>query len=271
MLYAEADVTTAETFCASDRWWMDQKADGDRLLIELTGDTPKLYNRNREPYTRHVDSAILAELTELGTEGMFILEGELVGIKLWLFDVRFVANRDGQILFDEQDTFEKRRTALEYIGGNFMPSGPVRVIPCRKTAASKRRHFRMLEQLGAEGVIFRAIDAPYKRGKSSNAYKVKFTSTVDCFISDLGIDGKDNCELSVASVDGNGVVVGKCSTLGKDPFAIGDIVEVRYLYIRDIYDPHLVQPRILRKRTDKNPNDCSIDQFERATNKEVQP
>lgn len=54
--------------------------------------------------------------------------------------------------------------------------------------------------------------------------------------------------------------VGAASLIGKDlTIEDGDVVEVLYLYATE--DQQVIQPRIVRKRTDKTPAECDLEQF----------
>lgn len=81
---------------------------------------------------------------------------------------------------------------------------------------------------------------------------------------------KESVTLAVRDASGKERIVGNASTIGKGPLAAGDVVEARFQYVLDPSEPTMVQPRIVRKRTDKTADQCSLDQFADAgTNKDV--
>jgi hypothetical protein len=82
--------------------------------------------------------------------------------------------------------------------------------------------------------------------------------TVDCIVTGVRVEGRDNCHVSL--IDGDQLVeVGSCAMLGKPPVVVGQVVEVRYLYADT--NRRLVQPAFLRVRDDKPAVECTIDQL----------
>ena len=64
------------------------------------------------------------------------------------------------------------------------------------------------------------------------------------------------------------VNVGACSLIGKPQVAPGDVIEARYLYNSGTtQSPTMYQPRMTQVRYDKEPLDCTTDQFGSYTRK----
>lgn len=80
-------------------------------------------------------------------------------------------------------------------------------------------------------------------------------------MTDVGIDGKDSAALAMYDQTGHLTPVGKV-TAAIHEASVGDVVEVKYLYVNDLGAPRLYQPVLLRRRTDKRACDCTLDQLE---------
>lgn len=139
---------------------------------------------------------------------------------------------------------------------------------------------RVLEH-GGEGIMLKDIRASYATGKRSSAIrKVKFWKSAEVIISEKHIDGKDNAGMVMLCLDHDNdcphpgctgtVNVGSVSIIGKGPVEVGDVFEVKFLYVVSRSDPRLYQPSLLRKRLDKQYGECTIDQIDAFyTNKSV--
>ena len=114
-----------------------------------------------------------------------------------------------------------------------------------------------------EGLILRDRHAPYQQGKrSTTLLKRKFTHTADLMVS--GLDpAKESARLAAFGPDGQ-TEIGSASAIGKGLIACGEIWEVEFLYVVDPAHPRMVQPRLVRRREDKSPAECTIDQFASA-------
>jgi hypothetical protein len=91
--------------------------------------------------------------------------------------------------------------------------------------------------------------------------KVKHLKTMDVVITGRDLGGRKNAELSLMR-DGELVVIGNCSMIGKPDLAVGDCAEVRFLYLNPGDKATLYQPRLVRARPDKTPAECEWRQTE---------
>jgi hypothetical protein len=111
----------------------------------------------------------------------------------------------------------------------------------------------------------------YTAGKRCDgSVKLKFWRSLEAVVTARHIDGKENAELALIDPDHGEVNVGSISCLGHEQVAVGDVVECKYLYAVDPRKPKLYQPNILRVRTDKPADECTVDQLV-YTNKRVVP
>lgn len=264
MLAKETNLSSASALVLDDEWSMEQKVDGHRILLHISGprfDDPSSatpYNRNGEPYAGGKfppDQAALAcEHFRVGD----LVDGELVNGTFWAFDLPI---RSGTERFEE--TFTERRAHLRH---RKYPN----TLPTARLREAKARLMRKVRDEGGEGVIIKHLYSPYEPGaRSANMLKAKYVKTIDCVVSAVKREGRDAIGLSVFGPDGL-TEIGACSTIGKVAVELGDVVEVRYLYANNPEEPRLVQPVLLDLRSDKGPADCTIDQLH-FTNKIVLP
>lgn len=259
-----ADRKAAKRF-TSDDWYLQQKVDGVRVVTHVIDG--KVIGLKRSGTLCDFTGAVHQALEPLRAGGSWVLDGELVSNRLFLFDFPY-AEMNGRVMVDTDVPFEMRMDVLTEFMPLIVDNGAISVLETARTLDEKNSLLTALKEHGAEGVMLKQKDAAYYPGKRSDKIvKVKFQKTAECIILRTGIDGKDNAELGMVDSSGRIVHVGKCSMIGK-PGTDGDIVEVRYLYAVDKDRPRLYQPTLLRVRDDKVAGDCTLDQIE-FTNKTV--
>lgn len=251
-------VTAADTarLLDSDVWVMQPKFDGDRFVVEVVDGEVRVYGRNGQPKTRDVNRTILAPFRHL-IRGRWVFDGEMLGgRKLVLFDM---APSDG--VLDSGATFATRYAMLEAVAAVLFDGDDVMVSPVARSATEKREMLSDAETNRREGVMFRDLHGSYRAGRSDELLKHKFVKEADCVVLEVGRGGKDNIVVGLRAEDGSMVEVGQVTAIGKGSFVVGDVVEVRYLYVVDPASPRLYQPRIVRRRTDKAPAECVLAQL----------
>ncbi|MEQ1503369.1 MAG: WGR domain-containing protein [Myxococcota bacterium] len=257
-----------DRFVADDAMIAQQKLDGQRVLAHVGG-TDEILVTNRSGQPTAIRPAVVAGLGYLpaGT----IVDGEVVGDELWLFDVLKVGDDDlrGQGYLDRWGVLD----------GDLEPalSGGIRVLPVVTGKAAKRSLVDRLIAARAEGVVFKDRDAPYTSGRPASGgaqRKYKFVKSADVVI----VENAGNAYRMVV-FDGRSMVeVGKVfagttnasrkaldAALGRGEKVVA---EVRYLYATA--DRQLYQPVFVAIRTDKLATDCGHDQLI-ATNRGVLP
>lgn len=144
-------------------------------------------------------------------------------------------------------------------------------------------HRKALNAIAAsrgEGVVFKNLNAAYSSAKETKDWvKYKFVKEVDCVVIETRFDTDHDgallksFELGVYETNERGLQqfrqVGACSSLtGDGPnVKVGDVVTVQILYVTESL--RLYQPVKARIRTDKQPEDCTIEQlYPYITNKE---
>lgn len=266
MLYPQlaksAEITSLESFIKDDRWVMEQKLDGNRLLVMSPGADmpPTLITRNGSIYSKKIPAGLRDFRFPEGVgAGEFVLDGELVGDTFYIFDLPICAatNPDTRL--------SVRRMVLEDTFRFWANGNPaLKLVPQAKTAEEKIKLASRALGECFEGLLLKLKDAPYRSGGRTEEWlKVKFVSTADCIVAGVRTDGKDSVDLALIE-DGKPRAVGRASLIGKEKGGlvnVGDVLEVRYLYTGA--GGRLYQPTILRKRdpNEKAAHECTTDQL----------
>jgi ATP-dependent DNA ligase len=267
MTFTEISPIEAERLLDSDAWALEPKYDGVRALVTIDNGTVRILNRGGNPLSAASTNAtrpkLEAAFAECGFQGAWTFDGELLddGVMI-VFDLPRAVTAAGVELCTPKTTFGARRAVLEAtatVAGWDTPGSLMRVAT-HVTGTDKRVLHDTVAETGGEGTMLKRLDALYEEKRTRAAgFKVKFTATVDAVITGTNIDGKENASLGL--VDGALVRdIGRCSLIGKPPVKIGDVVEVRYLYVGA--GGRLVQPRLVRVRGDKTAVECGVDQLD---------
>lgn len=253
MLAEEVPAERLPRYVENDDWWMQQKLDGQRLLVSLDDGDVTLLNRNGAPKVTNVPPNLVRVFRDI-SRGRWVFDGEVIGSTFHVFDL--------PVALDAVDTsvpYHLRHRALEGVLDTWEPGSVVQIVATARTTDEKARLVAKVRASGGEGLILRRHDHVYAEGRRTlDLLKAKFVKTADCVITRTGVDGKENAELAMFE-DGALLTVGKCSLIGKPPVSEGDVVEVKYLYATN--DQRLYQPRLVRVRTDKEPVECTTDQL----------
>lgn len=266
MLAEEIHPNDVEGLLIDDNWGVQYKLDGERYVVEVTDGQVAVYNRQGQPKVSNVAPETLTPFYDL-TEGYWVFDGELIGRTLWLFDMPAAGG-----YLHREAPFQQRHDALvrTLTAMKCLESPNISLVDNIVGTDNKRLALQQASDDSREGIMFRKLSARYQFGRRTlDLMKYKFIKTADVYVTRTGIKGKSNAELAVLR-DGKELVVGQVSTIGKGEVDVGDVLEVKFLYVIDPANPKLYQPRILRKRDDKAADECFIEQFVNAgTNKEM--
>jgi ATP-dependent DNA ligase len=274
-----ASVQPAEAVAAamdSDDWCAQFKYDGDRVVIEIDNGEIRVLNRQGQAKVRNVGPAHLSPFSALHS-GRWVIDGEVVGRTLVCFDL-VVATDGVHTWARESTTFPDRHHALvtlaEVLGipavAAAAEGSPVVLAPIAVTAQTKADMLAAAVTEQREGIVLRHRGGTYESGRrSTTLVKHKLIRDADVVVTALH-PVKDSAELSVHDAAGNLVQVGTASTIGRGAVEIGQVWVVTFLYVSNPEHPRMVQPRLIRRRHDKAPAECLLDQFADAgTNKAV--
>jgi ATP-dependent DNA ligase len=298
---------SAKTLPQGDGWSYEPKWDGFRAIAFVDGDDVYLQSRNGKPLTRY-----FPELTF--PAGRYVLDGEIV-----LFDdqgrqdfdalgqrihpaksridmlaeetpTRFIAF--DVLAIDDESLLElpqrERRDRLEQL-----VEKPVDLTPASEDPAEAQPWLQ-----GAEGVVAKRQDAPYRPGERVGMVKIKRVRTIDAVVRGWR-EGKEpgtlgSLSLALYDAEGNLREVGHCSGFTAKqkrelpaflaPYETGerfsaepsrwnaaremDGAVVRPELVVEVTFDHTSNERIrhgtklLRWRDDKPPRQCTMDQLE---------
>jgi len=231
-------------------WWMQEKLDGRRLLIQkhdgiVTG-------INKLGFTVGIPSTI-EEAAKIFRQD-FIIDGEIVGEVFHAFDLLSV---DGMLVTASAYTdrylhlikllFTGQQNQIKLVESTYMPK-------------QKQEMLDRLKQEGTEGVVFKNLLAPYTPGRPASGgtqFKFKFCESASFIVGK--VNGKRSVSLKL--FDGTELVsVGNVTIPpNKQIPKPGDIVEVKYLYA--FKGGSVFQPVYQSSRDDIDPEECSVDQL----------
>lgn len=254
-----------QPFLSNPEWAVEQKVDGHRVLIEVVEGKVTAIGRDGQPKANEVPRRVLDEF-RVFTTGTWVFDGELLGGVLYVFDMPLVDIPAAQVT--PGNPLRVRRQVLEGFFDKWQPGPTVRLLEQFRDPEDKAAAYLRFREANVEGVMLKDLGAKYRIDgrRSRGVLKAKFVNSLDCFVTDLNMGGKENAELSVFDGNGDQVMIGRCSLLGKPAVAMWTVVEVRYLYATA--DHRLFQPRLLRTRTDKTPDECLVTQL-KYTNKGI--
>jgi ATP-dependent DNA ligase len=256
-------------------WLVQRKYDGDRVILLVYPDSTwrAWSRRGGEPRLTRQKSLwidrFVAVLHGAAPGSGWLLDCEMLDDRLVVFQViassLYVGSRsagpeaqDGTYdarTDDDPHRFVFWLSSLNQLAGG-APNCEVASAWTTTTPDLRVGILRAAESGGWEGIILRA-DGGYHPGRVDQLRKVKLVSDVDVVVSRTGVDGKNNCEMAVLHGK-QPRVVGVVSTPSFVP-DVGDVLTVRALYAGD--NGHLIQPRIIRRRADKTPAECTFDQI----------
>jgi len=250
-------ISSPNFYLDSEAWGMQQKMDGERFVLDVRCEKggPTIghgYNRSGEP--RNVP--LFLQNPWYITNDV-ILDGELIGNTFYVFD--FLSERM------KKARTEMRQELLWYVIKTW-GTEHVQAVPFHKE--NKREVFEKFKENNAEGVIFRKLNAHWKPGKTGSLLKYKFTKDVDCVVMERGTEINN---LIVGMYD-NGVLVpvSKVTSMAGDGPTLqpGEVCKISLLYVME--GGKVYQPTKPMRRTDKLPEECTIDQLDDLTiNKEM--
>lgn len=263
MKFKSGLISDLPKYIADDSFVMQQKIDGIRAQIVFTRDEPGCWVRSNSG-TRLKSSAAAPTVLAIekayesvrGPKFDYSVDGEIINGVFWAFD----------IISDElvKNPFLTRLKVLTEWSAD-QPTDVVRLLPTAVTAEEKDDLVNRVIHNNGEGFIVKGRLSRYTwGGRVDHSLKIKLVDTADCIVT--AVHGtKDSISLGVNGSSGI-ENIGSTSTIGKGTFAVGDIVEVQYLYAGA--NGRLVQPTILKRRDDKTAEQCTLGQL-KFVNKEV--
>lgn len=253
MLPKPIDQARALALIEDPRWSMDEKVDGVHALVHVTaeGSNVRIRAMSRNGLQLTLPVPVRRDLNGLRGAGQVVLDSELVGDRLHLFDV---ASAPGILSPDEP--WSRRRDFLEEFHQIWGPAH-VDVVRCEVTTVGKKRLWDDVVAEKGEGVVFKALDSTYCAGKSTRCLKWKHVQTTDCIVYETWRKGKHSVAIYQLDDAGLPFEVGACTIHSTDllnSLEPGQVIEVKYR--RRSKTGKLIEPRLLKVRPDLAIRDC---------------
>jgi bifunctional non-homologous end joining protein LigD len=238
---------------ADDRWCMQEKFDGRRLLVKREGDHVTGVNR-RGLETGIPETIRDAALALPATR--FVIDGEAVGGSLHAFDLLELGGTDLR-----SQPYSARLAELE---GLLATRTGESISPVATAFGSqgKERFLMDLRAGNAEGAVLKDLDAAYTPGRPASGgsqLKHKFHATASCVVT--GRNQQRSVELGLVRDDGHLHLSGNVTIPPNHAVPeSGSVVEIRYLYAFPD-SGKLYQPVYLGARDDIAPDECTVGQL----------
>jgi bifunctional non-homologous end joining protein LigD len=246
-----ADPRQVPQLIRDPRWAMQEKHDGQRLLLRCTADG-SVEGINRQGLQVTVPPALHEAVTRLGSS--LVLDGECMGECYHAFDLLETEGTDLRNMPYHARLFHLCLLLRE-------DDSPLQQVITATTTAYKSALFEEFQSGDREGVVFKRLDAPYRPGRPASggdALKWKFYETASFLVS--RINEQRSVSLGVV-VNGEVSPAGNVTIPPNHPVPTpGDIVEVRYLYAFPD-SGSVYQPVFLGRRSDLTQADCTRDQL----------
>jgi len=251
MLAESMDKERLMELVSDNSFCFQQKVDGDRMIVEVDNGAVTVYNRDGKEYTRQV-KVLRPVIKEFSNpeffKGVWLFDGEYINRKYYVFDLIKVINTNGVNIIQDA-TYHMRLDCLNTIFNHWAPNH-IMQLPSHLTSKDKEDFLDKVDASNSEGVIARRMTAPYQSGaRTTNLLKFKFVETADLRVT--GINEQASISLECA----DDIPIGNCtmSATNLRRVKIGDIVEIRYLYVGK--SNRLYQPAFMRIRNDKSEPD----------------
>lgn len=247
----------AVTYLNNPSYVIEQKLDGERLLIEVNDQETLGFNRNGLP--TEVPTSIAANFDKRAFSGKWVFDGEMLGDQYFVFDCV-----QAKTEIEPETQHQHRFGFLRQLMDVWNPVN-IHLVPYADNRNIDKKAFFKTCEKNAEGVVFKLNIGHYRPGKRTmENLKWKFTDTVDVIVTGLNADGHAqsiNIGLWHGDTYKQYVSAGGCKipeeAVGK--LSVGEVIEVKYLYATP--DHKLVQPTWHKRRLDKNAAECNTDQL----------
>jgi len=244
-----------ERFLADAAFCLQEKHDGHRRLVRRAG---SLQGINRKGLAVGLPQTVVDALQSPGMPLQFVLDGELLGDTLAVFDLLELDEVDLRFL-----PCRERIERLGPIGRLLQGTGSgVFVTPTAFSEADKRARYASLKAQGVEGGVFKRVDAPYVAGRphsGGDQVKRKFTHDASFIVAACSATRRS---VALALLDAAGRQIGVGNVTVPSNHAMpetGMVVDVNYLYAYP--GGALAQPQYKGPRDDIDAHACTLAQL----------
>jgi bifunctional non-homologous end joining protein LigD len=246
------DESQLERFIVDDRWWLQEKFDGRRVLIHKKDETITAINRNG--LTTGLPLPIV-EAVQLLETAECLLDGEAIGDTYYAFDLLHKDRTDMKA-----SPYAVRHDMMMDMAEGVIADG-LRYAEAVSGAAKKRATLEKLMREKKEGVVFKDSTAPYTPGRPASGgsqVKLKFYATASCIVARTN-GSKRSVALELTGPQGRVGVGNVTIPVNQSIPKAGNIVEIRYLYA--YAGGSLYQPVYLGLREDVALDACTAAQL----------
>lgn len=256
MISTECTPEAFEDLIDNPEWLFEQKMDGTRCIIEIDHNEMAAYQRNGNPL-KH--TAALQHLDLIFDGLMNLAPGTVVDGEIMI--------QTGEYLVFDLPVHPLLSPTAPYVHRRLMLTvqpfrGPVDYVRQAVGHGAKADLLREVEEAGAEGLVAKHLHSPYESGvRVKHVLKRKFVQTADVIVTEVNRPDPKHGSFTLAVNDpetGKVVGVGACSAIGKPLVKVGEVIEVNFL---NWTGTRLYQPRMMKIREDKLPQECLTDQF----------
>lgn len=245
------EITEAEAIdlCHDPLWTAQEKFDGERRPLIIEDKTVRGTNRYGE-YTGGIKSSV-AEGIDLATS--MILDTEDLGDHLRAFDILSYRGKDLKSL-----PFIER---FEILIGALAKHQAIILSPLATTTEQKLALLEKMKKENREGMVFKRAESPYIGGRpSKGGDQLKFKLYDEASVIVSKVNTKRSVLMEIIDTDGSRVTVGNVTIPANAEIpAVGDIIEVKYLYAYK--GGSLYQPSLIKPRPDLRTEECVIGQL----------
>ena len=255
LLTAIDDGTEAAARVLDPNYGVQQKFDGERILLHVERTSVTAYNREGRPYDTMAKD-ILTEAKRFSTFAPLLFDAEWIReIKsLYCFDLLELEGIDLR-----PDKFIDR---IRHLTRAFTHHETFLIHQARTEVEQKGKVALVTQiwDLNLEGIAAKRLDSSYFIGRSPQNYKYKRTHDASFLI----IRRNKKASVDLALVDDNNrlIEVGSVQIRDKrfERVKEGTILDVRYMHAFRKTN-HIYQPRMLRIRDDLKPDSCLLSQL----------
>ncbi len=244
------DEVQATALLYDPNWGMQEKFDGVNRIIGVTEKgEPFAVNKLGKPVP--VPAALARDLQSLHMlVGRIVIAGEGMGETVQCHDLLWLNSDLRYEAFSVR--YQKLDSIFESCCFDTLSLAPLFL------GNDKKGAFQRLRKGNFEGVVFKRLSAPYTSGRPASGgdqLKFKFWAEPAAVIVSK-INAKSSFGMEMLNDQGERVFVGNCTVpVNKDMPQVGDIVEVKYLYIV-AEGGHLYQPFYLGPKDAGQISDC---------------
>lgn len=195
----------------------------------------------------------LINIANFNGSSQFLLDGEEVKDKYWVFDI---LEHNGESL--DHLTYLQKYNILQKLLSDKLKLNHIRLVKTCSNPTNKKALWELLHDEDREGIVFKRIMGTHKVGKGSgDHFKYKFYATASCIV--LRVNKKRSIGLKLLGMIKDHDV-GNCTIPpNKEIPKVDDVVEIRYLYAYK--GGSLYQPTYLGVRDDVEHMECTMSQL----------